>query len=245
LATLFDSLGKLYPPELERYGLSSRDKIGARSSHPLRMVGDRVASAFGVEDYDLYVHRAHSGLPEVEFTDPVGILVPEYVSNLSESQQAFVLARIMANLARKLHVVDKLPPHAIELLLACAARNVDPAFGSELGAEEYLTSFAKRVYKSVSWLSRGRVEEAASLYLGAQRVDRVDWVRKARLTAARAALIVADDLVGPIDLVRRTEADLAGLQGEQLTLGMRMVQDLMRFWMSEPAMAVRKRAGLL
>jgi hypothetical protein len=80
LGTLFDSLGKLHPPELDRYGLSTRDKIGARSNHPLRMLSDRVASAFGVEDYDLYVHRAHSGLPEVEFTDPVSILVPEYVA---------------------------------------------------------------------------------------------------------------------------------------------------------------------
>lgn len=245
LGTLFDSLGKLYPPELERYGLSTRDKIGARSSHPLRMLGDRVASAFGVEEYDLYVHRAHSGLAEVEFTDPVSILVPEYVSNLSESQQTFMLSRVMANLARKLIVVDKLPPHAIEVLLACAARHVDPSFGSNLGDEEYLTSFAKRVYKSVSWLGRGRMEEAAALYLGAQHLEIGEWVRKVRLTATRAALILADDLVGPIDMVRRTEADLAGLQGEQLNEGLRLVQDLMRFWMSEPAVTVRRRAGLL
>jgi hypothetical protein len=122
---------------------------------------------------------------------------------------------------------------------------VDPSFGGYLGDEEYLSSFAKRVHKSISWLGRGRVEEAASLYLGAKRVDMVDWVRKVRLTAARAALIVADDLAAPIDLVRRTEADLAGLQGEQLNLGLRLVQDLMRFWMSEPAMTLRRRAGLL
>jgi hypothetical protein len=204
-----------------------------------------VASAFGVEDYDLYVHRAHSGLPEVEFTDPVAILVPEYVGNLSEAQQAFVIARVMANLARKLHVVDKLPPHAIQMLLACAARHVDPTFGSELGEEEYLSSFAKKVYKSVSWLGRGRMEEAAALYLGAQRPEISEWVRKVRFTATRAAVLLADDLAGPIDLVRRTEGDLAGLQGEQLNHGLRLVQDLMRFWISEPALAVRRRAGLL
>ncbi|HEY6723931.1 MAG TPA: tetratricopeptide repeat protein, partial [Polyangiaceae bacterium] len=64
LLTLTDSLGKLHPPELERYSLSSRDKLGARSSHPLRMIADRVAAAFALGEFELYVHRAHSGLPE-------------------------------------------------------------------------------------------------------------------------------------------------------------------------------------
>jgi hypothetical protein len=209
------------------------------------MISDRVASAFGVEEHDLYVHRAHSGLPEVEFTDPVGILVPEYVANLSEAQQVFVLARVMANIARRVHVVDKLPPHAVETLMACAARNVDPSFGAGLADEEYLSSFAKRVYKSVSWRGRGRMEEAASMFLGAKRPEIGEWVRRVRLTAARAALVLADDLPGPIDLVRRTESDLAGLQGEPLANGIRLVQDLMRFWLSEQALSLRRRLGLL
>jgi hypothetical protein len=89
------------------------------------------------------------------------------------------------------------------------------------------------------------MEEAAALYLGANLLEIGEWVRKVRLTAARAALLLADDLPGPIDLVRRTEGDLAGLQGEPLNYGMRSVHDLMRFWVSEPAFALRRRVGLL
>lgn len=245
LLTLADSLGKLHPPDLERYALTSRDKLGPRSSHPLRMIADRVASAFALGEFDLYVHRAHSGLPEVEFSDPVGILVPEYVANLTEPQQVFLLGRVMANVARRLHAVDKLPPHAIEILLAAAARTADPSFGTGLADEEYMQTMAKRVYKSFPWLGRGRMEEAAALYLGAKLPEINEWVRKVRLTAARAALLLADDLPGPVDLVRRTEADLSGATGEQLNHGVRLVHDLMRFWVSDPAFALRRRLGLL
>jgi tetratricopeptide (TPR) repeat protein len=245
LITLADSLGKVHPPDLERYGLTARDKLGQRSSHPLRMLSDRVATAFGVTDFELYVHRAHSGLPEVEFADPVALLVPEYISNLSEAHQIFVIGRVMANISRRLHAVDKLSPQALEILLAAAARQADPSFGMGLADEDYMQNLARRVYKSFPWLGRGRMEEAAALYLGANLLEIGEWVRKVRLTAARAALLLADDLPGPIDLVRRTEGDLAGLQGEPLNYGMRSVHDLMRFWVSEPAFALRRRVGLL
>ncbi len=245
LITLSDSLGKVHPPELERYGLSARDKLGQRSSHPLRMMADRVAAAFGVGDFDLFVHRAHSGLPEVEFTDPVAVLVPEYVSNLSEPQQVFAIGRVMANIARRLHAVDRLPPQSLEVLLAAAARHADPSFGMGLADEDYMQSLAKRVYKSFPWLGRGRMEEAAALYLGANLLEIHEWVRKVRLTAARAALLLADDLPGPIDLLRRTEGDLAGVTGESLNSGIRAVHDLMRFWVSDQAFGLRRRLGLL
>ncbi|HEU5076405.1 MAG TPA: tetratricopeptide repeat protein, partial [Polyangiaceae bacterium] len=245
LLTLTDSLGKVHPPELERYSLTPRDKLGPRSSHPVRMIADRVAAAFALAEFDLYVHRAHSGLPEVEFSDPVAILVPEYMGNLAEPQQVFMLGRVMANVARGLHAVDKLAPHSLEILLAGAARTADPNFGTGLADEEYMQSMARRVYKSFPWLGRGRMEEAAAVYLGAKLPDINEWVRKVRLTAARSALLLADDLPGPIDLVRRTEADLSGATGEQLNHGVRLVHDLMRFWVSDPAFALRRRLGLL
>ncbi|HEY6728684.1 MAG TPA: hypothetical protein VI197_31955, partial [Polyangiaceae bacterium] len=160
-------------------------------------------------------------------------------------QQVFMLGRVMANIARRLHAVDKLPPQALEILLAAAARTADPNFGRGLADEEYMQSMAKRVYKSFPWLGRGRMEEAAALYLGAKLPDINEWVRKVRLTAARTALLLADDLPGPVDLVRRTEADLSGATGEQLNHGVRLVHDLMRFWVSDPAFTLRRRLGLL
>ena len=245
LVALSEVLEKLHPPELERYGLSRSDRISSRTPHPLRTLADRVALIFGVEQYDLYVHRAHSGTLEVEFTDPPAILVPNYLASLSESQQVFLLARPMANIARKLHAVDKLAPQAVEVLLAAAVRGVEPGFGSGLTDEEFLVQHSRRVAKAISRRGRRAIEDAASRYTSLPRIDFVDWVAKAKLTAARAGLIVADDLVGSIELVRRLEGDLAGLQGVMLAQGIRAVHDLLRFWVSDAAFALRRRLGMM
>ena len=107
--------------------MGSRNRIGAKSPNALRSLADRIAAIFGVGDYELYVHRAHSGLVEVELTDSVSVLVPAYVTSLTEPEQAFLLARVLANLGRGLFAVDRLAPSAIEALLSAAARLVDPS----------------------------------------------------------------------------------------------------------------------
>jgi hypothetical protein len=245
LAQIAEGLGKVHAPELERYGVTSRDRINAKSGHPLRALADRVAGVFGVEEYDLYLHRAHSGALEVEFTDPVSVLVPSYFAKLSEGQQVFLLARIMANIARKLRAVDRLAPDALGVLLAAAARTADASFGAGLADEEFLNGHARRVSRSLPWLGRGAVEDAARAYAAAPRLDVAEWVFRVRLTASRAALVVGDDLPGSITLLRQSEGDLAGLTGAPLAQGMRGVHDLLRFWVSDAAIALRRRLGTL
>ncbi len=244
LAALRDIVGKVNPPELDRWNVSNRDRVSNRSSHPLRQVTERAAHAFGVHAYELYVHGAHQGLVEVELTDPVSILVPSHVAGLSEPEQAFLISRAMANVARGIAVVDRLAPAGIELLLAAAARLVEPSFASGKLDEEYLASLTRRVSKSLPWIGRGPIEDAARAYADAPRLNPVTWTTEARLTAARAALIVADDLPSSIGLVRRLEGDLAGIEGEALAEGMQLTEDLLRFWISDAAFAVRRRLGL-
>jgi hypothetical protein len=245
LSALRDIIGKVNPPELERWNVTARDRVSARSSHPLRQVSDRAASVFGVGGYELYVHGAHKGLVEVELTDPISLLVPSHVAALTEPEQAFLIARAMANVARGIGVVDRLAPAGIELLLAAAARLVEPSFGSGRFEEEYLSGLARRVAKSLPWIGRGPIEDAARAYADAPRTTSiVAWVAEARTTAARAALIAADDLPSSIGLVRRLEGDLAGIEGDALVEGTALVDDLVRFWISEPAFALRRRLGL-
>lgn len=245
LASLAEGLSKIHPPDLERYGLTARDRISARQGHPLRAVGDRLAQVFGIPEWDLYLHRAHSGGLEVEFADPPAILVPAYVPNLSESQQTFLLARLMANLGRGLHPVDKYAPQAIELLLASAARNVQPSFGAGLSDEEFLSSEARRIHRILSRRGRRALEEAAQAYVKEPRLDVAEWALRVRMTAARAASLLADDLPGSISLVRRLEADLSGAQGPALSQGMRIVHDMLRYWVSDSAFSLRRRLGLM
>jgi len=195
--------------------------------------------------YDLYLHRAHAGALEVEFTDPVSVLIPNHFSKLAEGQQVFLLARVMANLARGLHAVDRLAPDGIAVLLAAAARGVEPGFGAGLADEDFLNGQARRVTRSLPWLGRGAVEDAARAYVAGPRLEIAEWVHRVRLTAARAALIVGDDLPGSITLLRQSDGDLAGLTGAALAQGMRSVHDLLRFWVSDAALALRRRLGTL
>lgn len=245
LAAVSEGLAKVHPPELERYGLASRDRITSRSGHPLRMLADRVAQLFGVEEYDLYIHRAHAGSLEVELSDPPAVLVPAHVTGFGETEQVFCLARPLANIARGLHAVNKLSPREVELLLVAAARLADPTFGIGITDEEFLQGHARRVQKALSRRGRRATEESAALFLGSAPVDYTDWCEKIRRTAARAAVTVADDLPACVTLLRRTEGDLAGLKGAALAQGMELVSDLMRFWVSDAAFALRRRLSIL
>jgi hypothetical protein len=114
-----------------------------------------------------------------------------------------------------------------------------------LADEEFLNGHARRVSRSLPWLGRGAVEDAARAYASAPRLDAAEWAFRVRLTASRAALVVGDDLPGSITLLRQSEGDLAGLNGAPLAQGMRAVHDLLRFWISDPAIALRRRLGTL
>jgi tetratricopeptide (TPR) repeat protein len=244
LAALGDIAGKVNPPELERWGVTSRDRVSAKSPNAVRALADRIASIFGVGDYELYVHRAHTGLVEVELTDPVSVLVPAHVASLTEPEQAFLLARVLANVARGLSAVDRLAPSALEALLAAAARLVEPAYAAPSVDEEYLAAHARRVGRALPWLGRGPIEDAARIYAAAPHIDFGEYVAGVRLTAVRAAAVLADDLPSSVALVRRLEGDLSGAEGAAVGQASAMVDDLLRFWVSDPAGVLRRRLGL-
>jgi cellulose synthase operon protein C len=245
LAALADVLEKIYPPELERYGLSSRDRLGARSGNPLRALADRVAAVFGIGDFELYLHGSPASQVEVEFSDPVSILVPPFVLKLAEPAQAFVLARAFAAMALKLHAVEKLGPDQLELLLAGAARNEDGAAPASMAGEEATQMMAKRVSRALPWIGRGGIDDAARDYAASPRVDIAELAARIRLGAARAALLVSDDLQGAVLVTRQMEGDLSSATGVSRAWGARLVNDLMAFWLSENALSVRRRLGLI
>ncbi len=89
------------------------------------------------------------------------------------------------------------------------------------------------------------MEEAGRAYVEAGRVDFARWVHSARRTSHRVAALLSDDLMATIEVLRRTERDLAGLDGPALVRSSDTVSDLLTFWASKAAMHVRKHTGLL
>lgn len=245
LRCLESALPKLYPPDLESYGLSTRDKLTTRAGHPLRALADELAAILDVPNYELFVHRTRVRGMGTELGNPVMIIVPAAVAELPRAQQVFLLARPLVHLARGFSAVDKLTPRELEVLLSSAARHVDPKHGVGLTSEEVLDAQAKRLHKALSRKQRRALEEAAARYLEAGRVDFDRWARAARRTATRVAALLADDLAAAVDVLRRTERELSALSGASLITESELVADLVRFWTSEAAMHLRRHAGLI
>lgn len=241
LAAISDGLGKLYPADLDRYGLTARDRIGARAVHPVRALADRVAQLFGDVPFDLFVHRAHAGSIEVELGDPPWLMVPASVAALPEPQLVFLLARAIASIARQLHAVDRLPPRGVELAVLSAVRTAVPGFGTGAADAVALDEEARRLGNALPRRSKKLLEEALPLVPATLRMDWTRWASGVRQTSSRAALLIADDLPGTVLLLRRTEGDLAGVQGEALAHALAAIHDLNRFWVSDAAFALRRR----
>ncbi|HYJ11701.1 MAG TPA: tetratricopeptide repeat protein, partial [Polyangiaceae bacterium] len=244
LVALGDAVGKVFQPDLERWGLSPRDKLSPKSGHPLRGLAERVASVFGVDDFDLYVHRAHAGAVQLELTDPVSVLVPANVAGLPESAAVFALARVFASLTRGLSAIERLDAGDLRLLLGAAARGVDSSFGSGSADEDQLASLQRRVAKAMPWLGRGAIEDAARAYAKDPPVDVGEWLLGARMTSARAAAIVCDDIVAAADFLRRAEGEQSGATGAALLASQRLLGDLLGFWVSDAAFAMKRRLGM-
>jgi tetratricopeptide (TPR) repeat protein len=244
LGSLREILEALYPPALERYGLSQRDRIGARSPRPLRQLADRLGGIFGSLEFDLYVHQAHAGLPELELTNPPAVLIPSHITSLNEGQQAFVIARLLASLSRGLGAAEALSPTALGVLLAAAARTVDPEFGLGQHDEQELAGLSRRLGRVLSWRTRRTLEDAARRYVANSPAPLGDFLATLRTGAARAALVLSDNLPGAAVLVRRYEGDLSGLDLAAVTRGTALLRDLLRFWVSDAALALRHRLGM-
>ena len=245
LAAAAEGIGKLHPPDFTRYGLSARDKIGPRTGHPVRAIADRLATIFEIDDFQFYVQSVHSGGVNIEPSDPVSLIAPAYLANMPEPAQIFLLGRAMALVARGLYPVEVLSPQELELVLAAAVEQVIPGFGADHADASFFNDYSKRLYKSLSRRNRRIVEEVASAYSNSPPSDYKEWSEKVRMSAARAGLLLAEDLSACVTLARQIEGDLAGLQGEALEYGMKEMRDLMCFWVSEGAFSVRARLGLM
>ncbi|MBX3251378.1 MAG: hypothetical protein KF901_29645 [Myxococcales bacterium] len=244
LRSVETALPKLFPPDLESFGLVARDRLTSRTGHPLRALAERIATVLGLEAFDLYVHQERQRGVGVEMGTPAALIVPAALAELPLPQQTFALTRLLVQIARGLPLVEKLTPREIEVLLASAARQVRPGFGGGLTSEEILDEQSKRLYKALGRRQRKQMEEAAAAYIDAGRVDFPRWVRGAQRTATRVAALLADDLAASLSALRGFERDMVGT-GPALLEASDVARDLVVFWGSAPAMHLRRHAGLL
>jgi len=239
MAQLGPLVSKIYPNDAARVGVGARERVGPRANHPVRPLLDRLLRSFRGLDIDLYLGPPGSALGLV-LTDPVGIVVPAEFAGLSEAEQAFGLGRFVSAVALDAQVVAALGAAQMELLFGASAALVGVSIpGSRVDSTE-LADLTRRVGKSLPWLAKGRFEDAARGY--AQRPLQQAALALADLERAsfRSALILADDLSG-VSLLAR-QGRLFGLDDKAARA---IVADLLAFWVSAPAMSMRREMGLL
>jgi hypothetical protein len=71
------------------------------------------------------------------------------------------------------------------------------------------------------------------------------WSASFDLTTARIGALVANDLPAAISVLRQTGATPARIEGVALVRASPALADLLRFWASEPALDLRRAAGIL
>ena len=242
LATLAPGAHKLYPADLTPYGVNARDKI--RSGHPLLEFAERVAKVFGVEEFDLYIHRAPFRRVDIELTETPSVMVPRQVTQLSESLRTFLFARVFASLARKTFAAEKLGVQQLRHLLAGAIRNVEPNHKVDFMDSEELQNEAKRIVKAMPWRGRSPMESAVKAYMSGSQTPLVDWKFRERVTAVRAATILCDDVAGATALMLQVQTDLAVAEAAE-PASEDLLASVLGFSVSDTAMQLRRKLNLV
>ena len=220
---------KLEGIEYEKWGVQKRDRIRAGEQHHLRSFADRIGRIFGVPEFDLFVSNASLARSYILSGSPPALIIPASLERARDSVLAFHLARPLALLSRQLHALDHVDEGTLERILVAVVRQFDPAFSaSPMLDEDEIEDEVRRVGKAIGFFSRGRIQEAATLYASDRAQDFSPWAREIRRLAARAALLISDDLISVL-----------GALGEDLGPD-NYSSDLVRFWVSDPALRFRR-----
>jgi hypothetical protein len=216
-----------------------------RPEHPLRQLSDRVARCFGVIEFDLYLHKGPVADVVAELAQPAAVMVPQFVADLPEEQQVFMLARAFAMLARDLHSAITLGRRELGRVVTATLRIVAASYGAGRYGEEELNVLNKKIVKALSRRNKKAIEIAGAQYFGEPPVDLDAWARTVELTSARAGALLCNDLVAVVSVLRQTGAVPARAEGAALVHNSPILSDLLRFWPSPEAMELRRTAGIL
>lgn len=233
---------KVFRGGLEAAGLSSRDRIGPKTGHPLRAPLDKVMRAFGLTELDLYPEQSNSITPRLVLTDPLGIIVPMGLLNLRDADQVFLLGELVAGVSLGIPLAFALSEDEVLRTLVAAARQLDPSYllpGVTPGPE--LDELTRRVKKAPSWLSKGRFEDRVRSFLREPGPDARLLLRSVRRSARLAALLLADDL-SPIELLHQSGGAALRVASSDVEA---VTRDLLADWVSARASDARRRMGLI
>jgi len=243
---------KLLRANLADFAVHSRDRIGPRSTHPLRPVFDRATAALGVGEIELAVSAVVDRVRVVSQDGP-WVLVPPTLEEQPEGVQVAALARACARIVLGVPWLKELRDSAILGWLVALARQVVPAYGLDEGDAQTpdVLSYEPLVARNIGRKQRKLLDGlAAHLQMREGRPpDRTTFVRALDQCTARAAYVVSGDLLAVALALALEDASLRealarpGLPALEALLSHPLAGDVARFALTPEATALRQRVG--
>ncbi len=233
LDALHELAPRVCPDDVARLGLGYCEQLRPQSRHPLRAAVDAVAAAFGLEDLEVYVARDPSAPVSPALSGAPGVIVPSSVLDWSPAERRFRLGAALAMVARRVDLVELVPPERLGALLVAAGRLALAEFCPPGHDPALVDEMARRLARALPRRSRRRVEDEARGFVRGGVVDVAAWQPRLRVSAARAGLLLANDLDAALRVVPRLQ--LSGID---------LVRDLALFWVSDEAAELRRTVGI-
>jgi tetratricopeptide (TPR) repeat protein len=244
---------KVLRTDLAELGLSTRDRVTARSGNATRALLDRVARTLNVTDVALVITPATNSVRVLTHDEP-WVVVPRALVELPETLQIAALTRAIARIALGVPWLEELPPANAFAFLVGAARIVAPAFtteGIDPKAASAIAQYEPAIAKALSRKQRKLLDELAGRTpLPPDRLPPAETFVSALTRAElRAAYVVTGDLLATLDEVGLHDATIQqvirdpGPRSLSTVLEHPLAGDVCRFALTAEATALRRRVG--
>ncbi len=237
---------KLLRSDLAALGLSARERIGARSGHPIRALVDKIARKLDISDFEVATSPKVAAT-RIVIQDVPWIVIPTALVERDEPAQIVSIARAAARIAYGVPWIDELQPDSIEALLVAAARQSVPGYGPDSKA---VAQYETIVARSLTRRQRKLLEELAP-HLGSETphspIGRL--IEALTLAELRTSFLLAGDLLAVADDVAATDPLLRealaapGAIALASLLEHPLTGDVARFALTAESAALRHRVG--
>ncbi|PKN57883.1 MAG: hypothetical protein CVU56_08625 [Deltaproteobacteria bacterium HGW-Deltaproteobacteria-14] len=225
LAALSEYVPTVFEGDLGGVRLERCEQLDAGDGYPLYAEAARVARAFEVEAFELFIAPEPGGWARA--FPGARVVVSAGFAAAPSAARCFELARAFALVGRGVEAIEVLDAGVLGELLAAGERLVHPgAPGWSGGRPEVVDDLTRRLARAVPRRARGDIDDCAAATLREGPVDVEAWRLALARTASRAALLACDDL----------EAALPRLRSE----GGAGVVDAIAFWVSDLADRARE-----
>ncbi len=246
-ATLEEIAPKLLRLDPAGLGATSAMRLSARANHPRRAMADRIARAFGTMAFDLYVDVPALTVPRVIPGSPTALLLPPGFDNLTVTEQAVGLARLLAAVALGVPWVDEVSNEDLTGWVFGALSAGRPGWdggGLHPSKDGPASTWRPIIQKAISRKGRNKLDEIAEE--ARLDMDPVAWRHAMHLATWRCAYALTADWTATLHHAWRSSRDLSGIPSDRVAatlFGHSVLRDLALWGLSAETTPLLRAAG--